>query len=191
MIKAMKRFILFSLFVIVSIMTGFTQVLLEENAEIVGDLHETFSKLSPSHITFGALRDRAVELVDFDLYDGSHPDEYSTRDSYLYLLKSARTLYSDIPSWQAESVLYDQEELNSLSQCAVSVLLFNFMYIKENALRDSLITYDGEYMYDAYDEDGVWKNPYNEGCLFAMAPSDTLFSNSVTFTFCSNSIVQE
>jgi hypothetical protein len=179
----MKRYIILLCYVLVSIVGASAQVLLEENYDVVGDFRNIFTKLETNRIVYAALRDRAVELEDFDLYDGNHLDEYSTRDSYLFLLKSVRTLYATCPSWQAESVLYEQEQQNNLSLCTVSVLLYNYMQIKENALKDSLIRYDGEYVYDKYDDNGVWKNPYEEGVLFAMAPSDTIFSNSVTFSF--------
>jgi hypothetical protein len=178
----MKRYITLVFFIVFSVIGLYAQSVLEENSEIVGDLRSTFSKLNKSHIIYGALRDRAVELVDFDEYDGLHSDVYSTNDSYMYLLKSVRTLYETFPTWQAESVLYEQEEQNSLSNCPISVLLYHFVEIKDNALADSLISYDGDYVTDVY-KDGVWQNPYQVACVFSFAPADTLYYNNVDFSF--------
>lgn len=158
------------------------QVPIEENTNIIGTFRNTFQSLESSHLRQGALRDQAIELVDFDMFNGQTPSNYITRNTYYYLLKSARTLTKNIATWTAEDVLSSQDKLHNLTTCPISVLLYQYLYIKENALTDSLITYDGNHVYDKY-IDGVWQNPYDTDYLFAFAPADTIFSSSVTYTF--------
>lgn len=176
------RILLLLSFIIISFTTSVAQTPIEENTEVVGNFRQTFSKLEYAHIPYSALRDRAVELIDFEPFDGLHSDVYSTKNDFVCLLKSARTLFPSYPSWQAEDLLSALYKSSSLTECSMGVLYFNYSYIKENALTDSLISYDGEYVYDVY-KDGEWQNPYEKSRIFSMLPSDTLFYNTVNFSF--------
>jgi hypothetical protein len=158
------------------------QIPIEENTDIVGTFRNTFQSLESSHLRQGALRDQAIELVNFDMFNGQNPDNYITRETYYYLLKSARTFNKKIATWTAEDVLNAQDKSRNLTSCPISILLYQYLYIKENALTDNLITFDGNYLYDKY-IDGVWQNPYDIDYLFAFAPADTIFTSSVTYSF--------
>lgn len=157
---------------------------IEDNQEVVGLQDISFEGLSPQHLKFNVLRDRGAELEDFDVYTGLttlNDNNYCTRDVFANLLRSVKSM-SASTSWNAESILLEQDNLGSTSKAVISVLFYQYLYIKENALRDNLIKFENGVVSDN-EINGVWQDPYDTGYVLAFAPQDTVFENSVTFSF--------
>lgn len=137
---------------------------LEDNAEVRGFLDDMFGQLDKSKVPTGLLRDYAFELVDFDRYDGKAltDSNYVEKTTFEYLLRSIRSsAVGEKPFRPVNSILDDMHNVSNGSM-TVGILLYKYNYIRDDALDNNLIRYQGDRFYDNYDENGQWINPYAE-----------------------------
>lgn len=178
------KHILLSLLFCLYALTVFADNFLENNTDIVGIPEVSYEKLSGQYLQFNCLRDRGAEFVDFDLFDGSELNDsnYCNRYTFADIARSIRSMLASSPSWNAEEMLAVQDELGDENNAIIGIMHYRYLYIKENALRDSLIRYENGYVYDNF-INGVHQNPYDINPVLAFAAQDTIFNNSVTFSF--------
>ena len=137
---------------------------LEDNAEVREFLDDMFGQLDMSKVPTGLLRDYAFELVDFDRYDGKAltDSNYVEKTTFEYLLRSIRSsAVGEKPFRPVNSILDDMHNVSNGSM-TVGILLYKYNYIRDDALDNNLIRYQGDRFYDNYDENGQWINPYAE-----------------------------
>lgn len=186
------------LMVFIGLLLAGTKILcaqdVEDNAIVRETLDKMFEHLDKTKVPTGLLLDYAFDLLDFDRYDGSSltDSNYVERTTFECLLRSIRSAavgnkpFRDVSSIMADMVRCDDNALN------VGLLLFKYNYMREDALSGGLIRYDNGCVYDNYDSDGTWRNPYAEkyvvgfssyNCISFSAvtkfvfPSDFIFSN--------------
>lgn len=132
----------------------------------------------------GYIREYCVELSDLNYHNKTNVCDSNlvNRDTFYNLLISASTMQKTTANWTPEDVFLEQSQLNSPSECAVSVMQFTYLQLKDNALKEGFVKLKGSYLKDVY-TDGVHQNPYDDSFLFTFLPSDSLFFNNVTFSF--------
>lgn len=157
---------------------------IEDNQSIVGIPELSFENLSQQYLQYNCLRDRGAEFIDFDLFNGSSLNDSNYCDRYIFAdaARSIRSMLGSTPSWNAEEMLASQDEFGDEHNAVIGIVHFRYLFIKENALRDNLIRYENGKVYDNY-IDGVHQDPYDMGYLLTFAPQDSIFDNSVTFSF--------
>ena len=117
----------------------------EDTPEVRNWLDNMFQHLDKSKIPHGLLRDYAFELADLDIYNGAKP-------------------------FNAEEVLATQHSLSGRGKGIIGVVLYQYSYIREDALSSHLIRYENEQVFDN-EVNGVWQNRYLL-CFIATLPSD-------------------
>lgn len=177
-----KNLIITVLITVLSSLCGYA-VLIEDNEDIVFD--DMKFEIETSRLKGEGLRDWCSEFADLDAYNGYVPlnsDNVCTSVAFMNLLRTIRTMDPVRPSWTAEDVLLKQQSKGNSKNCILGTILYRYFYIKENALRDNLIRFENNTVYDNY-INGVWQNPYAEALVLAFAPQDTVFDKNVTFSF--------
>lgn len=159
----------------------------EENQEIRQALNHMFEKLNKSKVPHGLLRDYAIEMVELDYYNGKAlaDSNYVDRVAYENILRTMRSASFTDLNFTAEQVLNDQDMAGATDKCIIGVALYQYSYIKANALTNNLIKYINEQVSDNY-IGGAWQNPYETGYVFGFAPQDTVFSSNVSICFPTN-----
>lgn len=157
---------------------------IEDNQNIINVPELSFENLSTQYLKFNCLRDRGAEFIDFDSFNGRTLNDSNYCDRYIFAdaARSIRSMLSSSPNWNAEEMLAVQDESGTEKNAIIGIMLYKYLFIKENALRDNLIRYENGKVYDNY-IDGVHQDPYDIDYLLAFAPQDSIFDNSVTFSF--------
>lgn len=181
----MRRFILLYTFIILSV-CAYCQTV-EENKEIRDALDHMFEKLDKSKVPHGLLRDFAFEMVELDYYNGKELSDsnYVDRLAYENILRTMRSASFRDLNFTAEQVLNDQDLAGTTDKCAIGIALYQYSYIKADALTNNLITYTNEQVADRY-IGNTWQNPYETGYVFGFAPQDTVFSSNLSICFPAN-----
>lgn len=182
----MKHFFLL-LFFLYSTCILNAQTSIEDNEEVRNYLNYLFEHLDKGRVPHGFLRDYAFELADLDIYNGAvlNDSNYIDKVAYENVLRTIRSASVTTPPFFVEDILSIQNNLGSSSDCIIGVALYQYSYIKANALTNQLIHYENEQVYDNYIS-GVWQNPYETGYTLAFSPQDTIFDSTVNFTFPDN-----
>lgn len=178
------------LFFIMSAST-YGQTSITENEVVRASLDKMFMNLDKSKVPTGLLLDYAIDIVDFDKYDGreltdSNYVSLSILENILRSVNSA-SVTSTLPVANIET-LTDNPLVSS--NVNIFLALFKYNYLKANVIEDGLLTYDEstEQVSDRY-IDGIWQNPYEENYIAAFAPSSAISpSLNVEFTFSSSNI---
>lgn len=152
-------------------------------------LSTVFASLDTANISTGFLRDKAVEIVNLSNYDGtflcdSNYVDIATYRSLLESLNSSAVSQSHIP--QADSVLSRMALYLSNSVIPISVSLFQYNYIRADALSSGCLSYDSitETLSNTYDTLGNLNDPYACSELFAFSPAvNSCYSQSIDFLF--------
>lgn len=178
----MRRFILLYSFIILSV-CAYSQTV-EENKEIRDALDHMFEKLDKSKVPHGLLRDFAFELAELDYYNGKELSDsnYVDRLAYENILRTMRSASFTDLNFTAEQVLNDQDLAGSTDKCAIGIALYQYSYIRADALTNNLITYTNNQVADRY-VGNTWQNPYETGYVFGFAPQDTVFSSNLSICF--------
>lgn len=169
----------------VPIMSGQENV--TDNELVRSSLDRMFENLDKTRVPTGLLLDYAVDIVDFEKYDGQSliDSNYVTAVTFGDVLRSVNSAAVMMkPMSDVESVL-ESFSKNENQKTNVGIALFVYNYILPNALEDNLIEYDeaSETVKDRYDGQD-WKNPYGDAFIFTAAPSVNVFSSlNVTFFF--------
>ena len=128
-------------------------------------LDKMFAHIDKNKVPTGLLRDYAEEYEDLDIFTGIVPlTEHNAVDyvRFAYLLSTIKSadligeVSKDIDVFFCQKKSYDEN--NSIS---LSLALYKYSQIKENALKDGLITYKNDQVYTTN------KDPYKQGYLFA------------------------
>lgn len=161
-----------------------SQTYFEDNEDIRNSLDYLFEHLDKSKVPHGFLRDYAFEMADLDVFNGKslNDSNYIDRETYENVLRSIRSASVQQSPFIVEDILSDQTNAGSVNQCAIGMILYQYSYIRADALTSNLLRYENEQVYDNY-VSGQWQNPYATEYAFAFSPQDTVFSSSVTFNF--------
>lgn len=147
----------------------------DNNPAISTQLHSLFLSLNTERIPTGILRDAAVELVDFDDFDGV------LRDSNILNIKTYEMMLRSVNSSQfsnnisghnitdVDDVIQQMRSKSVGDTIVVSSYFKKYNYIVPNALEDSLLVYHNGLLQDVF-KNGVWQNPYAEKYLCGFAP---------------------
>lgn len=157
----------------------------EDNREVRDWLDNMFQHLDKSKVPHGLLRDYAFELADLDIYNGGKPNDsnYVNRVAFENLLRTIRSSSVGSKPFNAEKVLADQYSLSGRGKGIMGVVLYQYSYIREDALTGHLIRYENGQVFDN-EVNGVWQNPYATGYTLAFSAQDTVFYGSnISYSF--------
>ncbi len=159
---------------------------LENNAEVRSQIESIFENIDKSRITTGLLRDYATDLVDYSVFDGSlNEDNIANLGTYEYILRSVRTsaVTSTYPFGSVSDIMDEMSEATTSSSIPISIIAYKYNYVVDNAITDGLFQRIGDKVYDMYDDNQNWVNPYQESYVVSFAPSmDVLKAGSYTFS---------
>jgi len=179
------RNLIFSICTIFCIFIANADDFIENNTDITGNTEVSYENLSSQYLKFNCLRDRGAEFVDFEVFNGRaelNADNYCDRDIHTNAMRSIRSMLPGTQSWNVENILAAQDESGNEKNAVMSILLYQYLYIKENALRDNLIRFENGKVYDNF-IDGVHQDPYDIDYILTFAPQDSVFDNNLTFSF--------
>lgn len=142
----------------------------EDTPEVRNWLDNMFQHLDKSKIPHGLLRDYAFELADLDIYNGKELNDsnYVDRVAFENLLRTVRSSSVGAKPFNAEEVLATQHSLSRRGKGIIGVVLYQYSYIREDALSSHLIRYENEQVFDN-EVNGVWQNIYLL-CFIATLP---------------------
>lgn len=149
-------------------------------------LDEMFEDLDKSKVPTGFLLDYAVDLVEFERYNGMELNDsnYVTTpvfEEILLSLKSASV--STQPYDDVSYIMTDFTTSATNNNINVAYVGYKYNFIKENALSDNLISYSANKVSDVY-VNGVWQNPYGEAYVFGFTPNISVCNTgTVSFKF--------
>lgn len=161
-----------------------------DNEIVRSELDEMFENLDKSKIPTGLLLDYAMNIVDFDLFDGSELIEDNTVtlitfENMLHSINSAAVNTapcSDVPL-MISSLKESDDGIN------VGFLAYKYNYIKAEALDDGLMNYSSGQVSDRY-VNGIWQNPYDEAVIFGFTTGAySEETGNITFNFTSDHIL--
>ena len=145
-----------------------------------------FSKMELNRVPTHLLLDKAIEYTNIRKYNGKELSDSTivNKDTFIDIIKTINSCSTNNTHFINENLLSSEAGNLNNENKQINILhtLFRYNYIDENALTDNIISYDGRYVYDLYNENGEWVNPYNTDIVFAMAPSSIL-SKDLTIQF--------
>lgn len=140
----------------------------QEKSDLRKELNNMFAKINRQSVPTGLLRDYAEEYEDLDCFTGCAPlteQNIVDKKTYGYLLSTIKsadligTISNDIDNY------FNQKNRNDgNSSISLSVALYKYSQIRENALKDGLILYKNKQVYNTN------KNPYQQAYFFACSP---------------------
>lgn len=157
----------------------------EDNPEIRNWLDNMFQHLNKSKVPHGLLRDYAFELANLDIYNGKELNDsnYVNKVGYENLLRTIRSSAVGTKPFGAEEVLAAQYALHGKGKGVMGIVLYQYSYIKEDALTSNLIKYENEQVSDNV-INGVWQNPYATGYTLGFSAQDsTLYGSTIIYSF--------
>ncbi|MCM1199422.1 MAG: putative lipase, partial [Clostridium sp.] len=159
----MKRIISLTLSVLMGMYAIHAQEI-EENAAVREILDNMYENLDKSKVPTGLLLDYAFDLVDFDRYDGSELSDsnFVERTTFECLLRSIRSAAVGMKPFEDVSSIMERMADGDGNTINIGLLVFKYNYIREDALERNLIRYENDMVYDCYDNEGNWVNPYAE-----------------------------
>lgn len=155
------------------------------NTEIRDYLDRMFEKTQLTRVPTGFLLDYAVDLVDFDKYNGrvitdSNSVSISTFENALVSLQSADVTKRQLTDAQRELYYFRNEDKSN--NINLGVLFYRYNYISEDALSANKIQFIDGQVIDNFDNHGNWINPYEESEIFCFSPNaNECDAGSVTF----------
>lgn len=157
----------------------------EDNQEVRNWLDNMFQHLDKSKVPHGFLRDYAFELADLDIYNGRELNDtnYVNRIAFENLLRTIRSSSVGAKPFNVDEVLAQQYSLSERGKGIMGVILYQYSYIREDALTNHLIRYENEQVFDNQ-VNGVWQNPYVTGYTMGFSAQDTIFYGSrINYSF--------
>ena len=155
------------------------------NKEIRNYLDRMFEKTQLTRVPTGFLLDYAVDLVNFDNYNGrvitdSNSVSISTFENALVSLQSADVTKRQLTDVQRELYYFRNEDKSN--NINLGVLFYRYNYISEDALSANKIQFIDGQVIDNFDNHGNWINPYEESEIFCFSPNvNECDAGSVTF----------
>lgn len=151
----------------------------EDNVEVRSWLDNMFKNIDKSKVPSGLLRDYAFEMADLDIYNGKELNDsnYVNRTAFENLLRTIRSSAVGTKPFDAEEVLAAQYALAGKNKGVMGVILYQYSYIRADALTNHLIRYENEQVFDNV-INGIWQNPYATGYTLGFSAQDTTFYGS-------------
>lgn len=146
-----------------------------------------FIQMNPTRVSSGILEDLGDNLVGFKLYNGQ-----SLVDSNYVSFEILTDIYQSVKNSSFSQIGFPTTSTyrDSLSRVfdrgnnPVTVLFYRHHFLKENALRDSLVVQKPDlHIEDRYNSLGEWVNPYDSSYVFAFAPYMDSSDDEVCFYF--------
>lgn len=137
----------------------------KEEESLQNTLSHMFEHIDKNNVPTGLLRDAAEEYVDLDLFTGTVPlTENNSVDiiKYSYLLKTVQL--ADMKGGVSSVIqryLENRNSESSESSISLGLALYEYSQISARALKDGLIKYENDQVYE------TGKNPYEQKYLFA------------------------
>lgn len=184
-----RYFTLSILLVIVINIDVYSQRVITDNLAVRSSIDDMFSELDKSRVPTGLLLDYAIDIIEFDKYDGreltdSNYVSISVLGDILNCINSA-SVTGKTPVGDVGQFIESFTGSCRGNNIPIGLAFFRYNYIKENVLEDGLLIYDeaSEKAFDAY-RNGEWQNPYGENFIAAFAPAaDIITSLDVTYEF--------
>ncbi len=165
---------------------------IEDDANVRTAIEGVFEHLEKDRVPTGLLLDYATDLVDLSYYDGVQTVDSNAVDAAAldYILRSIRsasvtgTKPFGTVSGIFETYSASGNDITNLRSANIGIAAFRYSYLPADALTSGRIDYVNGQVYDRYDADSTWINPYDSAYVFAFSPFDNYLSaGSVTFTF--------
>ena len=161
---------------------------IEAYSEIRSELDHLFENLDKNRIPTGFLLENAIDHTDLSLYDGQLSDnnyvDLPTFECILKTLKSSSVRNTSISSLDVNNTIHNMIENSEDDVIPMGIIAYKYNHIKSNALDDNLIGYTGGQIFDRFDANGNWLNPYDESYVVAFAPTKYICKGeSITFDF--------
>jgi len=143
-------------------------------------MNHIFSTLDPSKITYGLLRDYAMEFTNLENFNGTTLVDSNYVDNNILWQIMTTTALSRMTS-AAYNTLPNPNTVNNnwfysrqpgrVSLCG---LFYQYSYLDPNAVNNGKITATNGQLFDKY-VNGVWQNPYLQGNVMALAPASNAY----------------
>lgn len=116
----------------------------EETQDIRQWLEKMFEHLDKSKVPQGLLRDYAFEMADLDIYNGKELNDsnYVNKIAFENLLRTISSASVTPDTFDPEDILHKQNMMNQPNCGIIGIVLYQYSYIKANALSDNLIKYE-------------------------------------------------
>ena len=156
-------------------------------AQTIGAIYEN---LDGPYVTTGYLKDKAVDLIKLPAHKGQALTDSNYVDAFLF-----RDLFRTMNYARASSTATQYNPDNIFSSLTTSsngyvklqTALFKYNYIIEDAVEDSLITYNPSTGKVSYKEvAGVVQNPYDTEYVFMITAGQSMFDGTLVFYDTSN-----
>lgn len=141
----------------------------QEKSDLRKELNNMFAKINRQSVPTGLLRDYAEEYEDLDCFTGSAPlteQNIVDKKTYGYLLSTIKSadLIGTISNG-IDNYFHQRNKNDENNSISLSIALYKYSQIKENALKDGLIVYKDKQVYNTN------KNPYRQDYLFICCPN--------------------
>lgn len=160
----------------------------EENVIVRSSLDKMFENLDKSKVSTGLLLDYAMDLIDFEKYNG----KFLADSNYVSIMDFQDMLSSVYSAHLEKSGIGNVTEIidnfvRKSDNVKIGIVLYKYNYIRPNAIKDNLIVFDetSEMVSDKY-IDGNWVDPYGEEIVFGCTPSTSLNTNTVIYKIDNN-----
>ena len=162
---------------------------IEAYSEIRSELDHLFENLDKNRIPTGYLLENAIDYIDLTPYSGQLSDtnyvDLPIFESILKTLQSSSVRSNtSLSGVDINGTIHNMLEDNEDEVVHLGIIAYKYNYVKPDALENNLIGYTGDQVYDRFDVNGNWLNPYDESYAVAFAPSKHICKGeSITFDF--------
>jgi hypothetical protein len=145
-----------------------------------------FENIETNRVSNGLLRDYGLDFADVENFDGVQlSDTNFVYPNIWYDLYTSLYTYrfnnyaASLPL--PDTVFNNIDSLWTSDYVPLSLMLFQYDKLRDDADSNNLITVSGDQLYDKY-VSGVWQNPYEEKNIFAVTTNRDIFKeSSITF----------
>lgn len=145
-----------------------------------------FEELNKSKVPTGYLLDYAMDLVEFERYNGMEltDSNFVTPPIFEEILLSIKSAsVGPSPYNDVSRIMTDFTTSTISNNINIAYVGYKYNFIKENALENNLISYSVGKVSDVY-LNGIWQNPYDEAYIFGFTPSISVCKvGTVNFKF--------
>jgi hypothetical protein len=140
-----------------------------------------FQHIETNRVSTGLLKDYGIDFADLINFDGVQLSDtnviYSNIWNDLYTSVYTYRFNSSAPSMLNPDTAFG----NIMAQktngyVPLSLLLFQYTKLRDDAYTNNLITISGDQLYDKY-VNGVWQNPYEQKNVFAVTTNKDFFTD--------------
>ncbi|WP_317469118.1 hypothetical protein [Bacteroides hominis] len=152
----------------------------EDTPDVRHWLDTMFKHIDKTKVPHGILRDYAFELADLDIYNGKELNSinYVDRIAFENLLRTIRSGSLGANLFDVKEILANQYALGGKGKGVVGVVLYQYSYIRADALTSNLIRYENGQVLDNV-INNIWQNPYASNYTLGFSPQDSILLGSV------------